>query len=189
MQTQLSMLDRYVEDVVQNMLQGSYTSLAVYNKGKEKQEPYQIVVFKDFPHGVTPEMAHTIRRIIVNGIRAGVQFIFMVNDDLMKMSEDFIKIGIIMQLEEPPALQATEIDLTKQPDNIREQQKYAFLDDNKLHEIVQYVNAGFEVKTEEVLRLTDYMIPKEEWWTKQSANRADIPFGMSSNKQIQKQIT
>ena len=30
------------------------------------------------------------------------------------------------------------------------------------------------------------MIPKEEWWTKQSANRADIPFGMSSNKQIQK---
>lgn len=186
MQTQLSMLDRYVEDVVQNMLQGSYTSLAVYNKGKEKQEPYQIVVFKDFPHGVTPEMAHTIRRIIVNGIRAGVQFIFMVNDDLLKMSEDFIKIGIIMQLDEPSALQATEIDLTKQPDNIREQQQYEVIDDNKLHEIVQYVNAGFEVKTEEVLRLTDYMIPKEEWWTKQSANRADIPFGMSSNKQIQK---
>lgn len=186
MQVQLSLLDRYVEDVVQNLLQGPYTSLAVYNNGKEKQEPYQIVVFKDFPLGITPEMAHTILRIISNGIQAGVQFIFMVNEDVLRLSEEYEKIGIVMHLNDAYALKATEIDLTKHSDNIRERQQYAILDDNLLHIIVQYVNAGFEVKTEEVLRLTDYMIPKEEWWIKQSANRADIPFGMSSNKQIQK---
>ena len=186
MQSQLSMLDRYVEDVVQNLLQGVYTSLSVFNKGKEKQEPYQIVVLKDFPIGITPDMAHTIQRIISNGIKAGVQFIFMVNDEMLKKSEDCAKIGIIMNLSDASVLQAMEIDLTQQPDNVRELQQYATLDDNLLHDIVQYVNSGFEVKTEEVLRLTDYMIPKEEWWTKQSANRADIPFGMSSNKQIQK---
>ena len=66
MQAQLSMLDRYVEDVVQNLLQGPYNTLAAFNKGKEKQEPYQIVVLKDFPYGTTPEMARTIQRIIVN---------------------------------------------------------------------------------------------------------------------------
>lgn len=186
MQAQLSTLDRYVEDVIQNMLLGPYTSLAIFNKGKEKQEPYQVVVLKDFPNGITPDMAHTIQRIIANGIRAGVQFIFMVNDDLLGMSEEYAKIGIILQIDNPNALQATEIDLTKQTDNVREQQRYAVLDDNLLHNIVQYVNAGFEVKTEEILRLTDYMIPKEEWWTKQSANRADIPFGISANKQIQR---
>ena len=186
MQTQLSMLDRYVEDVVQNLLQGTNTSLAVYNKGKEKQEPYQIVVFKEFPYGVTPEMAHAIQRIIANGIRAGVQFVFMVNYDLLQKNEDYIKIANIMQLGDSSALQAVDIDLTKQPDGIREIQRYAVLDDSIIQSVVQYVNVGFEVKAEEILRLTDYMIPKEEWWTKQSANRADIPFGMSSNKQIQK---
>ena len=144
------------------------------------------MVLKDFPYGITPEMAHTIQRIIANGIRAGVQFVFMVNNDLLHNSEECMKIEIMLHLDDAAALQATEIDVTKQPDTVREQQKYAVIDDNKLHDIVQYVNAGFEVKTEEILRLTDYMIPKEEWWTKQSANRADIPFGMSSNKQIQK---
>ncbi len=186
MQAHLSMLDRYVENVVQNLLQGPYKSLAAFNKGKEKQEPYQIVVFKDFPYGVSPDMAHTIQRIIANGIRAGVQFIFMVNDDLLRNNEDWIKIGNIMHLDDASSVDAAAIDLTIKPENIREKQQYATLDDDKLHGIVQYVNAGFEIKTEEVLRLTDYMIPKEEWWTKQSANRADIPFGMSTNKQIQK---
>ena len=186
MQVQLSMLDRYVENVVQNLLQGPYNTIAEFNKGKEKQEPYQIVVFKDFPFGVTPEMAHAIQRIIVNGIRAGVQFIFMVNDDLLHKNEDCIKIGNIVHLEDASALQATTIDLTQRLDSIKGKQQFAVLDDNKLHDIVQYVNAGFEIKTEEVLRLTDYMIPKEEWWTRQSANRMDVPFGMSSNKQIQK---
>lgn len=186
MQAQLSMLDRYVENVVQNLLQGPYNSLAAFNKGKEKQEPYQIVLLKDFPYGVTPEMAHAIQRIIANGIKAGVQFVFMVNDDLLQKSEDCIKIGNIMHLEDTSALQATTIDLTQKLDSIKGKQQYAVLDDDKLHDIVQYVNAGFEIKTEEVLRLTDYMIPKEEWWTRQSANRVDIPFGMSSNKQIQK---
>ena len=186
MQAQLSMYDRYVEDVVQNLLQGPYTSLAVFNKGKEKQEPYQIVVLKDFPYGITPDMAHTILRIISNGIRAGVQFIFMINEDVLKLSEEYEKIGVIMRLNETSALQATEIDLTKEPDNLREKQQYALLNDNLLLEIVQHINAGFEVKTEEILRLTDYMIPKEIWWTGQSASRADIPFGMANNKQIQK---
>lgn len=186
MKAQLSMLDRYVENVVQNLLQGPYTSLAEFNRGKEKQEPYQIVVLKDFPYGVTPDMAHAIQRIIANGLKAGVQFVFIVNDDLLKTKEDCIKVSNIMHLDDQASLQATEIDLTKQPDNIRERQQYAVLDDEVMHRVVQYVNAGFEIKTEEVLRLTDYMIPKEEWWTKQSANRADIPFGMSTNKQIQK---
>lgn len=186
MQSQLSMLDRYVENVVQNLLQGPYTSLAEFNQGKEKQEPYQVIVFKDFPFGITPDMAHTIQRIIVNGLRSGVQFVFMLNDDMMKNSEDCTKVGDIMHLDQSSSVQAIEIDLTKQPDNIREKQQFAGLDDNMMHGIVQYVNAGFEIKTEEVLRLTDYMIPKEEWWTKQSANRADIPFGMSTNKQIQR---
>lgn len=182
--SELAQLDRYVEDVVQNLLFGPYTSLEQYNQGKEKQEPYHVVVFKDFPFGITQEAAFTIQRILVNGSKAGIHFIFLLNEDYL-MNEDCHKIATILHLDTPQELFAQTIDLTEPPvDAIT--QNYAFLSEEQLHEIVQYVNSGFELKKDEILRLTDYMIPKAEWWTKHSASRADIPFGMASNKQIQK---
>jgi len=183
---ELVQIDRYVEDVVQNLLYGSYTSLEQYNQGKEKQEPYHIVVLKDFPVGVTQEAAHTIQRILANGSKAGVHFIFMFNEDQVQRSEECQKIATILHMDSPQELFAQTIDLTDEIDNSAITQRYVTLTDKQLHDVIQYVNAGFELRKDEVLRLTDYMIPKEEWWTKHSASRADIPFGMSTNKQIQK---
>lgn len=183
---ELAQLDRYVEDVVQNLLYGPYASLKQYNQGKEKQEPYQVVVFKDFPFGISQEAAHIIQRILVNGSKAGIHFIFMINEDFVQKNEDCRKIATILHLETPQELFAQCISLHDSSLSDSITQHYASLDDQQLHEIVQSVNAGFEMKKDEILRLTDYMIPKAEWWTKHSASRADIPFGMSSNKQIQK---
>lgn len=183
---ELAQIDRYVEDVVQNLLYGPYASLEQYNRGKEKQEPYHVVVFKDFPFGITPEAAHTIQRILVNGNKAGIHFIFMLNEDFIQRSEDCYKIATILHVDTPQELFAQSIRLTDESLSDAVTQRYATLNDQQLHEVVQYVNAGFEMKKDEVLRLTDYMIPKEEWWTKHSASRTDIPFGMSVNKQIQK---
>lgn len=181
----LSYIDRYVEDVVQNLLYGPYTSLEQYNQGKEKQEPYHVVVFKDFPFGITQEAAYTIQRILVNGIKAGIHFIFMLNEYYIEKIEECHKIASILHVNSSHELFAQTIDLTDDSvDSIT--QEYASLSEEQLHEVVQYVNAGFEMKKDEILRFTDYMIPKNEWWTKHSANRADIPFGMATNKQIQK---
>lgn len=183
---ELAQLDRYVEDVVQNLLYGPYASLEQYNQGKEKQEPYHVVVFKDFPFGITPEAAHIIQRILVNGSKAGIHFIFMLNEDFVLKNEDCRKIATILHIDTPQELFAQSIRLQDSSLTDSITQHYAFLDDQQLHEVVQYVNAGFEMKKDEILRITDYMIPKAEWWTKHSASRADIPFGMSVNKQIQK---
>ena len=183
---ELAQLDRYVEDVVQNLLYGPYASLEQYNQGKEKQEPYHVVVFKDFPFGITPEAAHIIQRILVNGSKAGIHFIFMLNEDFVQKSEDCRKIATILHMDTPQELFAQMISLMDESLSDAVIQQYSSLDDQLLHEVVQYVNAGFEMKKDEVLRLTDYMIPKAEWWTKHSAIRTDIPFGMSVNKQIQK---
>lgn len=183
---ELAQLDRYIEDVVQNLLYGPYASLEQYNQGKEKQEPYHVVVFKEFPFGVTQEAAHTIQRILVNGSKVGIYFIFMLNEDYLQRSEECNKIAKILHVDSPQELFAQCISLQDSSLADSVTQHYATLDDKQLHEVVMYVNAGFEIKTDEVLRLTDYMIPKDEWWTKHSANRADIPFGMSVNKQIQK---
>ena len=183
---ELTQLDRYVEDVVQNLLYGTYASLEQYNRGKEKQEPYHIVVFKEFPLGVSQEAAHTIQRILANGSKAGIHFIFMINEDYVRQSDEGNKIATILHIDTPSELFAQEINLTEGQADSAVSQNYAVLDDKLLHEIVLHVNAGFEMKKDEILRLTDYMIPKEEWWTKHSASRADIPFGMATNKQIQK---
>lgn len=185
-QAEIADLDVHVEDVVQNLLQGTYTSVENYNKGKEKQEPYQVIVFRNFPFGITPDVANTIQRIIVNGIRAGVHFIFMVNTDFVANYEDCMKVSNIMRLEDANSVNAIEINLTFHESDYRVKQEYTGLEESYMYDIVQYVNAGFEMKKDEVLRLTDYMIPKDEWWTRHSANRVDIPFGMSTNKQIQK---
>ena len=183
--SELAQIDRYVEDVVQNLLFGPNDSLEQYNQGKEKQEPYHVVVFKDFPYGISQEAAYTIQRILVNGCKAGVHFIFMFNKDYIQQSEDCNKIAKILHLDTPQDLFAQTINLLETVDD-NVMQRYEALSESQLHEIVQYVNSGFEMKKDEILRLTDYMIPKEEWWTKHSASRADIPFGMTSNKQIQK---
>lgn len=185
-QSALSALDEHVEDVVQNLLQGACTSLEAFNLGKEKQEPYQLMVLKNFPFGMNPETAHTILRILANGVKAGVHFIFMVNSDYVNNNDDCRKISNILHLDDASSLNAQEIDLTSQEKDLHVNQFYAELGDNIVHKVVQYINSGFEMKKDEVLRLTDYMIPKEEWWSRHSANRADIPFGMSINKQIQK---
>lgn len=182
----LVQIDRYVEDVVQNLLFGPFSTLEQYNDGKEKQEPYHVVVFKDFPCGIPQEAAHIIQRIMANGSRAGIHFIFMLNEDYIQNSEESIKIANILHLDSPHALNARTIDLLNTEQDKAITQHYVSLTDQQMHDVVQYVNAGFEMKKDEVLRLTDYLIPKEEWWTKHSASRADIPFGMSSNKQIQK---
>ena len=183
---ELAQLDRYVEDVVQNLLFGPYSSLEQYNQGKEKQEPYHIVVFKDFPFGITQENAHTIQRILANGNKAGIHFIFMLNEDYVLQSEECRKIDTILHVGTPKDLFAQVINLTDGMADDAVIQEYATLDDKVLHDIVLQVNAGFEMKKDEILRLTDYMISREEWWTKHSASRADIPFGMATNKQIQK---
>lgn len=183
---ELAQIDRYVEDVVQNLLYGPYASLEQYNQGKEKQEPYHVVVFKDFPFGITLEAAYIIQRILVNGSKAGIHFIFMLNEDFINRSEECQKIANILHVNTPQELFAQLINLNDVSASDATIQHYAALDDQQLHEVVQYVNVGFEMKKDEILRLTDYMIPKAEWWTKHSASRTDIPFGMSVNKQIQK---
>ncbi len=178
----LTGMDNYVEDVVQNLLYGPYTSIESYNKGKEKQEPYHIVVFKNFPLGITPEAAHLIQRILVNGNKAGIYFVFMYNVDLVQHSDECLKIANILHPDSPQDLFAEAIEIN---DN-DSRQSFAALSDETLYGIINQVNSGFEMKNDEVLRLTDYLIPQSEWWSRHSANRVDIPFGMTENKQIQK---
>ena len=58
--------------------------------------------------------------------------------------------------------------------------------ENYLRKIVQYVNAGVEVRKEDAVLFADYTISSSEWWQRRSAKYIEIPFGISEDRQIQK---
>ncbi|MBQ7210728.1 MAG: FHA domain-containing protein [Paludibacteraceae bacterium] len=180
----LSFLDRDVENTVQNLLQGPYSSIHEINAKNDKQWPIRVVVFRDFPYGITQDVVYLLNRILINGIRAGVQFIFMLNTDLIESNEDCSKIERLLHLNDPSFLQATEIDLTKPTAYLKTTQNYVTLSDNILYKIIEKVKNSMIVKEDEILLLTDYMLPREQWWNRNSSNSADIPFGLGRNKKI-----
>lgn len=181
---ELSMLSLHIENVVHNLLQGSYTSLAEYNEGKENQEPYHMVVIKDFPFGFISESAHYLHKILSNGTRSGVQVVIMLNEDMVGNNEEAQKMVDLVGFESAEKDKCVELSLVDHvPANI--EYDYNGLSDEQIQAVIKYVNAGFEVKKETVLRLLDYMIPRTEWWSGKSASRIDVPFGISSDMQTQ----
>lgn len=181
--SKLSDLLILIENVVQNLLQGRYTTFAEYNEGKENQEPYHVLVLKDFPYGFITESAYYLNKILGNGLRTGVQVIFMLNEDLAN-NDDAQKIIDFVGFERTMKEYCCEISLTKQLP-ITTKYQYSILSYDQIQTIIKYVNAGFEIKKDTVLRLVDYMIPEKDWWSGMSANRIDVPFGISANMETE----
>ena len=181
---ELAGLFTHIENVVQNLLQGEYTSLAQYNRGKENQEPYHVIVIKDYPLGITTEAARLLLKILSNGMSAGVDVIFMLNEDNLVNNDEAQKVVDVSGIERTMKDKLFEVSLVKEmPEHTFAQ--YSLLTDDQMDSVIKYVNAGFEIKKETVLRLMDYMIPEKDWWCGKSANRIDIPFGISTNMQTQ----
>lgn len=183
----LKMLDEtvlHIEHIIQNLLKGQAT-LAEYNIGKENQEPYRLLVIEDFPVGIPMEGLNNLKKILKNGIRAGVTVALLINEDEIKHSEDAMKAFRLLDIEQF----ADNITQLYWPKANREGDKsllmsYDILSDAMLYQVVNSVNKGFEVKTETVLNLTDYLPNHKEWWTGTSASMVEIPFGMSTTKNI-----
>ena len=173
--------ERHIGNIIQNLLLGSIKSLYDYNQAKENKEPYHVIVIEDFPIGFNSESLSLLQKILKNGVRAGVNVIMLVNEDIIDYSEDTrkafnsINVG---QLER----NCTVYDLTKN----NEQIDFDAFTEEHLRKIVQYVNSGVEIRKEEAILFADYMTNKSEWWQRRSAKYIEIPFGMSEDRQIQK---
>ena len=174
----------HIEHIIQNLLKGQ-TTLAEYNKGKENQEPYRLLVIEDFPVGIPMEGINNLKKILKNGIRAGVTVILLINDNEIQHSDDALKAFRTLGLEQ------FEDHLTYlyQPEEEDEENKmptvkYDILSDAMLQQVVNAVNKGFEVKNETVLNLADYLPNRQDWWAGTSASMVEIPFGMTNTKAI-----
>ena len=174
-------IENRIGDIIQNLLLGPIKSLADYNQNKENKEPYHIIIIEDFPAGIDGESLHHLKLIMKNGVRAGVNVILLLNEDRIKYSEETQKAYNNMRMVQLEKSDCAVLDLTG---NTTNNIHFETLPDNCLHEIVQYVNSGIEVRKEESILFADYLAPESEWWNRKSAKFIEIPFGVSADKRI-----
>ncbi|MBQ7280651.1 MAG: FHA domain-containing protein [Bacteroidales bacterium] len=170
------------ESIIQNLLQGDITNIAEYNHNKTEKVAYNIWVLKDIPVGYGNDLGTRLSKIVRGGPRAGVSVIALIDDDEVSRSEEaqknFQQFQNVLNVDSCETYDFTRAD---DAESLKSSSRvlYESFPDSIISSIVRKVNKGLETKEETILKFTEYMLPKNDWWTGQSANRIDLPFGLT----------
>lgn len=174
----------HIADIKVNLLQSPINSLQEYNQKKENKEAYQILVIKGFPFGFGGDSLAVLNTILRNGISAGVNVVMLVDEKELDRNEDAKK--LMSRISDEALQNCSCVDfVNRQIDNCT-LCDLDILSDEVLTNIVHYANKGFEVREDEKVLLSDYLPAEEDWWSCRSAHHADIPFGLTDDKQVAK---
>ena len=181
------------ENIIQNLLQGDIANIAEYNQSKTEKVFYTVLVLKDIPTGIGGEFLAKLTKIIRSGPRTGVTVMALVDEEEENRSEESMK--FYNQLRS--ALKSSQCDICDftVPSSEREQlhapvSRYEAFPQSVISAIVRKVNQGLEVKSESILKYSEYMLSEKDWWSGLSANRIDLPFGLTKEmKTTSLQIT
>jgi hypothetical protein len=165
---------RHIENVIQNVLHGKTQTLADYNQDKENPEGYHLFVMKGFPMSIIGRSAQLLKKILKNGVRAGVNVVLLLDEDRINNSEEDKKALTLLNNDIEGECAVFNFINTSQI-------QFEKLDNEQLYRIVQHTNNGFETKKEEKLKLTDYLLPQEQWWNRHSSKSIEVPFGLGES--------
>ena len=190
----LNSLYSRAEGIIQNLLHGDIDNIAEYNLGKTEKIDYNVLVLKDIPVGYANDLGTKLSKLLRSGPRAGVSVIALVDDDEINRSDEAL--NAYNQLRGVfKAAPCEAYDLTMPTQEAGKNapvpsSHYESLPSTVISAIVAKVNQGLEVKSEGILKFSEFMLPEKDWWTGQSANRIDLPFGMTKEmKTIALQMT
>ena len=163
----------HAENIIQNLLQGDISNIAEYNRSKSEKVAYTLLVLKDVPTGYGNDIGVKLTKIFRSGPKAGVSVMALVDVEEANRSEESTKAfrGLQSAIYSAPC---ETCDFSSETTPVI---RYETFSNNILMDIVKKVNKGLEVKTETILKFSEYMLPRNDWWTGQSANRIDLPFG------------
>ena len=174
----------HIADIKVNLLQSPISSLLEYNQKKENKEAYQVLILKGFPFGFGGDSLAVLNSILRNGINAGVNVIMLVDEEELNRNEDAKK--LMSRISDEALHNCLCFDfIGRQIDNSI-LCDIDILPDDVLTNIVHYANKGFEVREDEKVSLSDYLPTEDDWWSLSTAHHADIPFGLTDDKQIAK---
>lgn len=170
------------ENIILNLLQGDISNISEYNQSKSEKVPYTLLVLKDIPTGYGNDIGPRMAKIFRSGPRAGLSVMALVDVDEANRTEESTKAFRALQSAIYSAPCET-VDFTTDTTISGSSQiaHYESFPGNIISAIVRKVNQGLEVKTESILRFSEYMLPHNDWWSGQSANRIDLPFGRSKD--------
>lgn len=174
----------HIADIKVNLLLSPINSLLEYNQKKENKEAYQVLVIKGFPFGFGGDSLAVLNTILRNGINAGVNVILLVDEEELDRSEDARK--LMSRISDDALQNCLCVDFVNRQFDNGTLCDLDFLSDEVLSHIVHYVNKGFEVREGEKVLLSDYLPAEEDWWSYGTAHHAEIPFGLTDDKQIAK---
>lgn len=180
--------ERYIENIVQNAVLDNISTVYELNQKNETPIPYNIIIFKWFPKGCTSDTLSQLKRIMKNGLRTGVHTIIMADMDELAANENSAKLYAAMGLDDERnrnvVFDFVQNCFANIPKTNLCRMDFDVFTAGKLTEIVHEVNKGFEVVEERVVRLSDYMVDKKDWWSGRSGSYIEIPFGLGENKEV-----
>lgn len=173
----------HTENIIQNLLQGEITNISEYNHTKTEKLPFTLWVLKDLHMGRGNDFSEKLARIMRNGPRAGVSVLVLLDEEIANQSEES-KItfrGLLNALNSVPieTCYFTSGTSVYKPSDTPQISRPESFSNNNISTIVKRVNQGLEVKSETILKFSEYMLPESEWWKGESAKRVDLPFGIS----------
>ena len=174
----------HIADIKVNLLQSPINTLLEYNQKKENKEAYQVLVIKGFPFGFGGDSLAVLNTILRNGINAGVNVVILVDEEELDRNEDAKK--LMSHISDDALQNCLCVDFVNRQIDGSTLCDLDILPDEVLTNIVHYANKGFEVREDEKVLLSDYLPVEEDWWGLSSAHHADIPFGLTDDKQIAK---
>ncbi len=188
----------HVGNVIRNLLVLPRMTLRSYNTSHDSQEPHQLLIVKSFPSSLSGDALNSLRLIANNGPRAGVHLVIMMSQSSVVAWGTNSRINDDFNLDEFRAKADCYSFL-----NDRNQALDAFLNEDfgeagyrvtvrkyraeslaHIRDIVDSVNAQCELREDVVLPLADYLQPSRMWWTADSSRMIDVPFGLSSDRNV-----
>ncbi|MDR2823956.1 MAG: GYF domain-containing protein [Prevotellaceae bacterium] len=179
---------QYIENVIQNLLLHPVKNIGEYNQGKENPEGYQLLIIKAFPIGLREDSLSMLKQIMKNGLRAGIHAVLLIDKDELAVSENAQKMldGFDLGKFNHSLLQY-DFTTDKFPFTLENNMQH-FLFENlelpQIQNIVRYVNKSLENRPPEVASFANFIPGEQEWWSRNSASRIEIPFGVSEDKEL-----
>jgi adenylate kinase len=159
----------HTENIIQNLLQGDITNIAEYNLTKSEKLPFTLWVLKDIPTGRGNDFSDKLSKILRNGPRAGVSVLVLLDEETNNTLTS-APLETCYFTSGSPAYKTSDTPQISFPE---------IFSTDIISTVIKNVNQALEVKTETILKYSEYMLPVKDWWKGESAKRVDLPFGIS----------
>ena len=180
----LDKLNRSITELIQDKLKNKYTNILDYNiENPKRAEAVTLLLIYDFPKGFDSRSIDLLLNILKNGSKCGIYTVICYNpsvqysryENIEERLEDITKFCAIAEYRDRTyRLLPYNIPINiKPPMDSNEAEKY----------IDEYVE-HYEVLKKQGLAFKDILPPPHELFTKTSAERLSIPFGIGDGDSI-----